>query len=93
MTDAERIAELQDQLAYAHLRLSVATEGEALAQAALAVARQQAAVTQTTLFEDDMDAANEPEPVDTRPVMPARALRRQHAPVGVWTPMDAWRLP
>jgi len=83
MTDAERLVDLQGQLDHVHLRLAVALDSEALALAALSVARQQVALP--PMFTDDMDAANEPDvdPDAHLPVMPAQALRRQHAVVGL----------
>lgn len=82
MTDTDpEIAAIHAELDLLRLHLATARDGEAMALAAVAVLRQQ-----VTAFSDDMDAANEPEPVDTRPVMPAQALRRQHAPGGLWTP-------
>jgi hypothetical protein len=91
MSDHDQtIPELLDQLACLALRLVVAQDGEAMAHAALAVMRQQAAAFNASGIVDDMDAANEPDdPPDSRPVMPANALRRQHAPGGIWTPDGA----
>jgi hypothetical protein len=87
MTDhKQQLADLQSKIEHLSLRLAVAVDGEALALAALALARQQAAFSTALLTADeaDMDAANEPEP--PLPVMPANALRRQHAPGGLWPP-------
>jgi hypothetical protein len=53
-----------------------------MALVALRLLRQQLAAF------TDMDAANEPEPVDVRPVMPIRAMRhRQHTPGDPWGPL------
>lgn len=77
MTDAERLADLQSQLDHVQLRLTVALDGEALALAALALARQQVAAGVAMAFVDeDMDAANEPDPDAGVPVLPARAMCR-----------------
>jgi hypothetical protein len=90
MSDTE-LAAIHAELDLLRLHLATARDGEAMALAAVAILRQQVtAFSQATL--DDMDAANEPDPQpahDTRRVMPARALRRQHAPGGLWTPDDA----
>jgi len=84
----QQLADLQSQLEHLSLRLAVAVDGEAVALAALAVARQQAAFSTALLTaqEADMQDANEPDPDAHLPVMPARALRRQHAPGGLWPP-------
>jgi hypothetical protein len=76
MTEAEQIADMQAKLDYTALRLAVALDSEALALAALALVRQQAAGPVAQLFVDDADAANEPDPDAGRPVLPARALCR-----------------
>jgi hypothetical protein len=82
MTESEiEIAAIRAELDLLRLHLAAARDDEAVALAAVAVLHQQVAA-----FTDDMDGADEPDPGDDRPVMPARALRRQHAPGGLWTP-------
>lgn len=74
---ADLIASLTKQLDHVQLRLTVALDGEALALAALALARQQAAARVATAFSgEDMDGAGEPDPDAGRPVLPARAMSR-----------------
>jgi hypothetical protein len=85
----QQLADLQSQIEHLLLRLAVAVDGEAVALAALALARQQAAFSTALLSaqEADMQAANEPDPDAKLPVMPGRALRRQHTPGGLWPPI------
>jgi hypothetical protein len=85
----QQLADLQSQIEHLLLRLAVAVDGEAVALAALALARQQAAFSTALLSaqEADMQAANEPDPDAKLPVMPARALRRQHTPGGLLPPI------
>ena len=94
----QQLADLQSQLDYTNLRLRVAVESAAQAHATLAGLRLAATGTPFGaggIVDEDMDAAGEPDPDAHLPVMPANALRSQHArigmPAGPWGGPWSWR--